>query len=221
MMKAFAAASLAAFLAVNTAHAAPLVGAWDTTLGPQPGTSDLFDLASGASIASASPTFSGFGAGNAIGGQSGSATETIFTDGAAAGSTSQFTITLSGPTLIGGFRLFAYDDSFQPGNPNRGIGSFRLLGSSNGIDFTVLSSGSVDGHPYVPNLVAVGQGLLVQDTFTAIELQAVRLEVTRFNTTGPRIVELDGLAPVPLPGSVWGLLCGLAALGARRVRRTE
>lgn len=216
-MKALAAAGLAAFLALNTAQAAPLVGAWDTTVGPQPVTTDLFDLASGASIASASPTFAGFGADNAISG--GNATETIFTDGAAAGSTSQITFNLPGPTLIGGYRLFAYDDSFQPGNANRGISSFRLFGSSDGTTFSLLSSGTVDGHPYVPNLAAVGQGLLVSDSFAGIELLAVRLEVSRFNNTGPRVVELDGLAPVPLPAALWCLLGGVATLGATRTRR--
>jgi hypothetical protein len=207
---------------VTGASAAPVVGIWDPAAGQQPVVDDLFDVAQGAVVVSASATFAGFGPANVLGARGANDQfDTIFQDGAAAETSSHITFSLPSITRLGGFRFYTFDDSFTPGNANRGINSFRLYGSVDGLNFDPIAEAQITTHPYVPALVPTGTGVLISDSFAAIDVRFLRLEVTRFNTTGPRLVELDGLAPVPVPPAIWTLAAGIFSLGFCRRRRTS
>jgi MYXO-CTERM domain-containing protein len=102
----------------------------------------------------------------------------------------------------------------------RGFSSVCLLASTDGISYTVLASGML-GNSY---LASYGYwGILVEATFAPTTAQYFRFEGTRATPFGPRIVELDGLQPVPEPSSLVSAALGMAALagyaGWRRERR--
>ena len=62
-------------------------------------------------------------------------------------------------------------------------------------------------------------GLLVSAEFPEVTAQDFRLEVVRFNTTGPRIVEFDGIAAAPEPGTLALLWIALPLTGVVMRRR--
>ena len=212
----------AALLASSCSFAAAVVGAFPSSSnGNTPSATDIFDVSQGTTIVSASPQNPGSDARSALGFHNATfppdPDNAYFLDGLPTGSVSQITFRLASATQVGGYNFYTFDDSFVPNNSNRGIVDFRLFGSADGISFDLLSSATVPGHPYVPNQVPIGNALYITDSFTPVQIQFLRLEVTRFNTTGPRIFELDGVSAVPIPAALY--LLGPAFSGIAFMRR--
>jgi len=183
-------------------------------------TTDPFDVSQGTIVLENSPLIPGSDARSALGYANIGFVEpdnTYFADNGIAGATDFITFMTANPVTITGFNLRTYDDSYSGAiNGNRGFTSVTLWGSSDNVTYSILASTDL-GNSY---LTDYGYwGLLVQATFAPTTDQYFRFEGTRYNTTGPRIVELDGIpAPnrVPEPETLGLLAVALASLGVCR-----
>ena len=218
-------ASAAAALFVLTvglrlAPAAPVV----TGGGGEGVTTDLFDVAQGASVLDNSPMLGCCGGSfpeNAIGGSGGvEPPHTLFSDGPI--TTIEFiNIRTASPIRLTGYTATLADDSDNPnnpGDPNRGAMAFRLYTSPDA-DFTnpTLVSSVALNSPYSTNYGS--NAILINDTLTDVTGQFFQIWLTRVGAGGPRIREVDGFGTVvPEPSVAALLLAGPVGLLLRRRR---
>jgi hypothetical protein len=179
---------------------------------------DLFDVSTGATATASSANPNGpvlSDPRSAIGYSNTGANEPgnfYFADGLTAGNVDTLTITTPKPVTISGFNYFTYDDSYSgAANANRGVSQIMLDTSSDGTNYSPIqtiplsnSYQSAYGSP----------GLEIIASFAPITAKYFRFDLTRYNTTGPRIEEID--ATVPEPGAL--ALVSIAFLGLRRRR---
>lgn len=166
---------------------------------------DLFDVSQGGLVTNASPQSplgGGSDARSAIGFSSSfvAPTHAIFVNGGFAGQIDFVEFQTPTPIQLTGFELWLRDDSIHSGNPWRGASSFRLLASTDGIAYSEVSQSSIS-NDYLSSYR--DDDIVVSDTLPNINSQYFRLELTRFDSTGIRIVELDGFGvaiPESLPG---------------------
>jgi hypothetical protein len=136
--------------------------------------------------------------------------EVYFLDGPPAGTFDFITFRTSAPIELAGFRLFTYDDSYDFGNSNRGFRSVTFSTSTDGSVFSAVDTATI-GNSYA-NTYGTHQILLRAD-FAPVVAQYFRIEVERFNATGPRIAELDAIV-IPEPGTYAAIAGALALAGA-------
>ena len=205
----------------GVASAVPVV----TPGGQQGVTTDLFDVAQGGSVLGNSAMLACCGGSlpeNAIGGSGGvEATNTLFSDGPAAGTVEFINFRTASPIQLTNYTATLADDSDDPGNPgnpNRGSTAFRLYTSpdANFASLTLVSEAAL------PPSYSTNYGtnaILINDTLTNVTGQFFRMELVRANAGGPRIRELDGFGTVvPEPTALALLLAPLGLLARRRYR---
>jgi hypothetical protein len=187
-------------------------------------TTDLFDVSNGTTVMDFSPQNPLAGASDArsiFGFLSGFVTpgEAIFADGGMPGDVDFVTFRTLAPINLVRYELRLQDDSSFSGTANRGVTSVELFASPDGALFDLISSGPIT--PFYNGAYGFTQ-ITVSDDVSANGMQFFRLEVTRVNDSGPRIVELDGFGSTfPEPGSlmIWSLGGATLILAAWHKRR--
>lgn len=191
---------LAAFCIAPSAHSQVTVSSWT---GGGESSTDAFDVSRGTTVLSASAQNSGSDARSALGFSNVGFAEpgnTYFQDSRPAGTVDFINFRTTSAVTIIGFQLRTYDDSFSPGNSNRGMTRFSLFSSADGGgNYTLVATATLQ-NSYTS---AYGSsGILVGASFAPVTSQDFRIEAVRFNTTAPRIVELDAVSAAPEPGSL-------------------
>ncbi|WP_139026308.1 PEP-CTERM sorting domain-containing protein [Methyloversatilis universalis] len=173
---------------------------------------DAFDVSMhGFSVMSSALHPAGFDASDAFGGMAGSffPGEVIFQDNGVAGQKDFLVIETGEALAIAGVRLSTYDDSYNPGSSNRGIGQFRMLAGSDPGSLVEIFSTMLSGN-YKQSYGSAGVEL--NASFDKVIASYFLFEFERVNSTGPRIVEIDAITAVPEP-SVFSLFgAGILAL---------
>ena len=171
---------------------------------------DLFDVAQGATIVSASPTQ---GSADGLLGGSAASVEvgnTLFADGSPAGTVHSIVFSLASPVVVNAISLALSQDGSLP---KRGASGYSLLGLQSPTDIGVVLSTATFPDNYE---TAYGyNNIIVEDQFPAFTGQFFRFDVVqRTDYFGPRVQELDGFAvPVPEPSTYAMALAGLACGG--------
>jgi hypothetical protein len=191
---------------------------------------DLWDIAQGTTITANSPFDAAFGSphpydgrdifGGYFGDYLPERGDVVFDDNQAAGFVHFVEWRTASPVTIGSFKLHAAAD----GNPTfqREIARFRLLAKSSGstgFDLTLFDV-TLD-RPYT--YLDAATYLLIQATISPVTAQQFRAEFFDVGGTpfgGPRVIELDGFAPVPEP-TVMALLMSGAVVIWRFRRQTR
>ena len=134
--------------AISVANAAPVF----TTGSGEGVTTDLFDVAQSAQVISSSPQHPCCGNSDPrqiIGFVSGGAWvepgHSLFQDGSAVGTVDFLEWQTAGPVNLTGLALRLQQDGF--GNTARGAGTFKLLASADGVNFSQVSAGTMPGSP--------------------------------------------------------------------------
>lgn len=192
--------------------------------------SDLWDIALGTTITAHSPFDAALGsphpydARDIFGGTYGDFIpekgDVVFNDNQPAGFIHFVEWMTPSPVTIGSFSLHAAAD----GNPTyqREIARFRLLAkSANSSTYDLTLFDAEPARPYT--YIDFATLLLIHADISAVTAQEFRAEFYDVGGTpfgGPRVIELDGFAPVPEP-TVAALLLGgaLVALNPRRQSR--
>lgn len=195
-------------------------------------TSDLWDIKQGNVVTdwNTAGVYYGSDIRNMFGGEFGTIEigNTIFWDSATIYPGYLAGVSWKTPTAIdlGRFILSVAADGNYPTSYNRAIQGFNLYASNTDLTFysnwgvPIYSSGYL-----APPLGHYINGIYyykIDHTFTdSISAQYFKADIVYgSNTTGPRIIELDGYgSPVPLPGAVWLLGSGLAGLIAARRKK--
>lgn len=191
-------------------------------------TTDLWDISQGTIITGNSPFDPAFGSphpydgrdlfGGHFGDYLPESGDAVFADGMPTGFAHFVQWKTIAPVTIGSFNLFAQAD----GDPTfqREMGRFRLQAKSPGsLVFDLTLYDAVITRPY--NYLDVSQSLLVSATIASVTAQEFRAEFYDVGGTpygGPRVIELDGFAPVPEPTSATLLLAGVVVLSRGRRR---
>ena len=170
-------------------------------------TTDIFDLAQGAQVIHSTNQHNGagnsdvrqiFGLPNA--GAWVEPGNAIFADGPGAGFVDVVEWQTPRWINLAAFELRMSQDG--PANALRGCGSFRLLASQDGVNFSQVSGGSI---PLAGGANA-NAPLLIADpalTGTTANVRAFRLELARLTAGGPRVAELDATGtPGIMPAGV-------------------
>lgn len=187
-------------------------------------TTDLFDVAQGASVTAATdPKFVGGVASDpsaALGATTGfvEPTHAIFTDdGGQAGDVDFLRFRTGGPIDLLAFDLYLHDDSGATPFGDRGATSITLLAGSDPGLLSVVSSGTLDENYQV----SYGSDWIrVSDLLAGVTgVQFFELRLTRTTGFGTRIVEFDGfgrMVPEPSGLILTGLGAALLGLAWRR-----
>ncbi|HXE54954.1 MAG TPA: hypothetical protein VN541_18175, partial [Tepidisphaeraceae bacterium] len=130
-------------------------------------------------------------------------TNFYFADGLPAGTVDLLAITTPAPVTISGFNYFTYDDSYSGvSNANRGVSQIVLAVSSDGVAYNAIetiplsnSYQAAYGNPRIE----------LKASFAPITARYFKFELTRFNTTGPRIEEIDATVPEPACTAIFAL----------------
>lgn len=189
-------------------------------------TSDLWDTHQGTVITASSPIHSGSSARDMFGANdSGIETgNTLFFDGGGVGQLHFVEWTTTHAVTIGRFVLYATHDGPPFDAHQRGFSRFSLQAFNvNSLAFEELYSFTPD-NPY--SFMDQPSVLLVSAAIAPTTASSWRAEFVQFgpssNSAGPRIVELDGFAPapVPVPAAAWLLASGLLVPALRRRPKT-
>lgn len=174
-------------------HGAP---AYSTSIGTG-STVDQFDISQGALVIQSTAQHNGAGTSDVrqIFGLPANSTwiepgTALFDDGPDAGSMDVVEWQTPGWINLSSFELRMSQD--EAGSAYRGCGTFRLLASQDGVNYSEISGGSI---PLAPGGQNVHTPLLISDAAlagTTANVRAFRLELTRLTTGGPRVIELDG-----------------------------
>ena len=132
---------------------------------------------------------------------------TIFQDGGPAGSTDSVLFRTSNPLLLSGYQIMLGQDGLT--NADRSATALRLFASSDGINYTLISSAD----NLSSSSVQAGTGntgyaydsgnnwITVADSFSApVSAQFFRLELDQAASTGVRVFEFDGFGSVATTG---------------------
>lgn len=153
----------------------------------------------------------GFDASDAFGGVIGMffPSEVIFQDNGLPGQTDFLAVASRNALAISGIRLSTYDDSYNPGSSNRGIGQFRLLAGDDPGSLIQIFSAALSGN-FKQSYGSAGIELTA--TFDEVVATHFRFEFLRINSTGPRIVEIDAITAVPEPSAQSMLIVGVCVV---------
>jgi len=167
---------------------------------------DLFDVSTGATATASSANPNGPAVSdprNAIGYSEPGVSEPTnfyFADGLPAGTVDLLAITTPAAVTISGFNYFTYDDSYSgASNANRGVSQIALAVSSDGVNYSPIQTIPLS-NSYQTTYGS--PGIEVEATFAPITAQYFEFELTRFNTTGPRIEEIDATVPEPASAGI-------------------
>ena len=157
-------------------------------------TTDLFDTAQGTNVIQTTPVlpFGGESIREAFGAVAGvESGNVMFADGAPVGTTDTVFWQTAGFVNLSSIELRFAQDGLDP---NRSTAAYTLSTSSDGINFTPVSTGAV---PLVggPGTAMVNAPLLIRDAALfgpVIGVRGFRLDIVRNSTSGPRLVEADG-----------------------------
>lgn len=182
--------------------------------------SDLWDTSQGTIVtAHSSYRPGGYDSRDVFGGAFGSGIglETggvIFTDGQQAGYVHSIEWRTTAPVTLGSFSFYASED-LSP--LQRAVARFRLLAkSANSATYDLTLYDYTPQQPY--NWVDQSQYLLLTANISAVTAQDFRAEFFDLGGSfnGPRIVELDGFAPVPEPTSLILFAAGMLVIARNR-----
>jgi|GEM_PF-1608321 len=157
-------------------------------------TTDLFDTAQGTNVIQTTPVlpFGGESIREAFGAFAGvEGGNVMFADGAPLGTTDTVFWQTAGFVNLSSIELRFAQDGLDP---NRSTAAYTLSTSSDGINFTPVSTGAV---PLAggPGTAMVNAPLLITDAALSgpvIGVRGFRLDIVRNSTSGPRLVEADG-----------------------------
>lgn len=208
-MKATIAVTSLFLLRISVVHAAAA-----------PVTDDLWDVSQGSVVLANSRVHPVSDITHMFGGSSGTieVDNLLFFDGAPVGFTHFVEWRTSSPATIGQFNLYAAHDA--SGITERGFSKFELKA------FDAATSAFNVVFSYFPTspygLVEEDTSLLLSTTIIPVTAQRWRAEFTQAGpaslAAGPRVMELDGFAPVPLPPAGLLLAPALALLAFGRSR---
>ena len=156
-------------------------------------TTDLFDIASGNRVIFSTAQHQGAGVSDPrslFGYTSGfiENTHTIFADGISPGYVEFIEWQTPSWINLSSFELRLSDD----GSTLRSVLDYKLFGSKDGLNFSQLSTGVLPrnaSNGYSPTQMIISDTAL---TGIATGLRSFRIELTRADTTGARLIELDG-----------------------------
>jgi hypothetical protein len=178
---------------------------------------DLWDISQGTTVTFNTPVWSPQIAITDLFGGTGSFPQefgqVVFADGNPEGTVHAVEWQTTQPVLLGSFALYAIGDDFA--SNQREFASFTLKAKSSGSPTYDLTLYTFDAtHPF--QFDDASQALLVSDTINPVTAQFFRAEFVQWNAgtgfEGPRVVELDGFAPLPDGGST-AAYTALASLG--------
>lgn len=118
---------------------------------------------------------------------------------------------------VGRFVLSVAADGDYPATYNRAIRGFSLYTSDNGNDWNQVYDSGLLSAPLGTYVNGIYNYTCDYTFANPVSSQFFKADFVCDTTTGPRIIELDGYAPVPEPSSIMALLGGLTGLiGLRR-----
>jgi MYXO-CTERM domain-containing protein len=186
-------------------------------------TTDDFDVSRGTTVLSSSTIIARSDARSALGFLNGGPepTNTIFADNAPAGTVDSLVFRTPSAITLRDLKVGFADDS-NSGQANRGTTLFKLLASTDGVNYS-----SIVSAPILSNYVSSYRDSVITLTVTNLSVANVRffrVETTRATSLGTRIVEIDAnVSVVPEPSSLTFAALGLTSLAGysawRRRRR--